>query len=449
MAAGLGMGTELKSLQIDRSSKRRKEPSSAGRYVALGLLAVALIGGGVFAYAKLNAPVPVRVIQVQSPMASNTAGEQIILTATGYIVAAHKIEVASKVNGRVAWIGVEKADKVKAGQVLVRLEDEEYRAQLQQEEGMLANLQAKLAELQHGSRPEEVAKARADRDEARADMQNAKVTLDRTRQLVSDGVLSKQALDDAQAKYDQAGAKVASLDRTLDLAVLGPRKEEIQQVEGQIQQARGAVDYARMQLDNTLIKAPVTGTILDRNVEKGEFVTTGFVGDKGAKGYIVTMADLNDLEVELDINQADFPKLGPQQKGVVTTDAYPDRKYQGAIREVSPQADRAKATVQVKVGILNPDEYLRPDMNATVSFYNEAKAGTSDQVKRVVAVPANAIQNGAVFVVLDGHARRRAVTSAGSNDKGVLIASGLIGGEDLVANPPADLKDGQKVQVTQ
>ncbi len=449
MAVDLGMESELKSLRIDRSSKQRKQGSSIGKYIALGVLAVIVIAGGAFAYAKLNAPVPVHVVQVQSPTSSASGGEQVILTATGYIVAAHKIEVASKVNGRVAWIGVDKGDKVKAGQVIVRLEDEEYRAQVQQQEGQLANLEAKLAELQHGSRPEEIAKARADRDEAQADLEDSKVTLDRTKQLAGEGVLAKQALDDARAKYDQAAAKVTSLQRTLDLSVLGPRKEEIQQTEGQIEQAHGALDYAKTQLDNTLIRAPVTGTILDRNVEKGEFVTTGFVGDKGAKGYIVTMADLNDLQVELDINQSDFPKLGPEQKGVITTDAYPDRKYQGTIEQVSPEADRAKATVQVKVHVTNPDGYLRPDMNATVSFYNDAKADASQQIKSVVTIPAGAVQNGAVFVVVDDHARRRTITTAGSNNNGVLVESGLIGGESLVVSPPADLKDGQKVQITQ
>jgi HlyD family secretion protein len=143
--------------------------------------------------------------------------------------------------GRVAWIGVEKGDKVKAGQVLVRLENDEYRAQLQQSKGQLENLQARLAELQHGSRPEEIAKARADVNEARADLENYKVTLDRTRALASDGVMAKQALDDAQAKYDGAVAKVNSLQHTLDLAVLGPRKEEMDQVRGQIMQAQGSV----------------------------------------------------------------------------------------------------------------------------------------------------------------------------------------------------------------
>ena len=247
-------------------------------------------------------------------MSVSAAGEQVILTATGYIIAAHKIEVASKVNGRVAWIGVDKGDKVKAGQPLVRLEDDEYRAQATQQKGQLANLQAKLAELQHGSRPEEIREGPRRCQPGQADMANSKITLDRTSKLVSEGVLAKQALDDAQAKYDGNEAKVASLQHTLDLAVLGPRKEEIDQVRGQIEQASGALAYAQTQLDNTVIKAPVTGTILDRNVEKGEFVTTGFVGDKGAKGYIVTMADLNDLQVELDITQGDFPKLGPHRR---------------------------------------------------------------------------------------------------------------------------------------
>jgi HlyD family secretion protein len=339
---------------------------------------------------------------------------------------------------------------VKAGQVLVRLEDDEYRAQLQQTKGQLENLQARLAELQNGSRPEEIAKARADVNEARADLENYKVTLNRTRSLTTEGVMAKQALDDAQAKYDGALAKVNSLQHTLDLAVLGPRKEEIDQVRGQIMQAQGAVAYAQTQLDNTLIKAPVTGTILDRNVEKGEFVTNGFVGDKGAKGYIVTMADLNDLKVELDISQNDFPKLGPRQKGIVTTDAYPDRKYQGQIDEVSPEADRSKATVQVKVKVMNPDDRLRPDMNATVNFYNQAKsaeAGASG--KRVVVVPRSGIQNGSVFVALNGRAKKLSVTVGGTTGEGVMVESGLIGGEDLIVSAPADLKDGQRVQVQQ
>ena len=351
------METQLQSLRIEKVARREREPKPFFKITVSAVLVALAAIGSLAAYKKLNAPVLVQVVQVQSPVSASAAGEQVVLSATGYIIAAHKIEVASKVNGRVASISVDKGDKVQAGQVLVRLEDDEYRSQVMQQKGQLDNLKAKMLELQNGSRPEEVQKARADVEQARADQENAKVTLDRTKQLVSDGVFAKQTLDDAQAKYDGAAAKTASLQRTLDLSVLGPRKEEIDQVRGQIEQARGALDYAETQLDNTVIKAPVAGTILDRNVEKGEFITTGFVGDKGAKGYIVTMADLNDLQVELDINQNDFPKLGEKQKGIVNTDAYPDRKYQGVIEQVSPEADRAKATVQVKVRVLHPDDY--------------------------------------------------------------------------------------------
>ena len=441
------METDLKNLQIDRTAKRSKEPKPIVQTLALSIILVGIAVGALFAYEKINAPVAVQVFQVQPAMTESSIGGQVVLSATGYIIAAHKIEVASKVNGRVAWIGVDKGDKVTAGQVLVRLEDDEYRAQVQQEQGQVANLEAKLAEDEHGSRPEEVQKARADVDQAKADLADSKATLERTRQLVQEGVLARQSLDDAQAKYDGDIAKVASLQRTLDLSVLGPRKEQIDQVRGQIEQARGALAYAQTQLDNTIIRAPVTGTILDRNVEKGEFITTGFVGDKGAKGYIVTMADLNQLQVELDISQNDFPKLAPAQKGTVTTDAYPDRKYEGVIEQVSPEADRAKATVQVKVKILHPDDFLRPDMNATVAFYNDAPSQPAAEAKRVVVIPQSALHNGSVFVVVNNHARKRSVTAGGMSAKGLLVEAGLIGGEDLIINAPADLKDGQRVEV--
>src|SRR3954468_4339240 len=145
------MATELKDLRIDRTSRRSRESKPVVQLIAIAIVLVAVALGALFAYQKLNAAVPVQITQVQSPMNESAAGEQVILTATGYIVAAHKIEVASKVVGRVAWIGVEKGDKVKAGQVLVRLEDDEYRAQGQQAKGNLASLEAKLLELQNGS----------------------------------------------------------------------------------------------------------------------------------------------------------------------------------------------------------------------------------------------------------------------------------------------------------
>lgn len=444
------MDAELKSLRIDRSRKKSEGLSRwAAWWILTGVIVLAVLGAGRFAYGIMNRATEVDVVRVHAISAGELArGGDVILNATGYIVTAHKIQLAAKVVGKVAWIGVEKADHVKQGQELVRLEDDEYRAQMQQARGNLANLQAQLDQLLNGSRPEEIAKAKADLESARADLVNAKVSLERTKKLVDEGVLAKQLLDDARARYDGQVAKTNSIERTYDLVKLGPRREQIDALRGQIEQAKGQLAYSEVQLTNTVIRAPVDGTILERNVEKGEFVTTGFVGDKGAKGYVVSMADLNDLKVELDISQSDFAKLGPRQKGIITTDAFPDRRYDGVIDEVSPEANRQKATVQVKVKILKPDAYLRPEMNASVAFVSEAKRPGKAAVaaKPSIIVPASAVKSGAVFVINNGRALRRPVKTGATVAQGVHIEDGLIGGEDLIVNPPADLKDGDRVK---
>jgi HlyD family secretion protein len=418
----------------------------------IGIVALALLGGVGYGYRWMNAAVEVETARVRPPASTAEAGgEGPILSATGYIIAAHKIEVASKVNGRVAWIGVEKGDRVQQGQMLVRLEDDEYRARLLEAEGQVATFKARLAQLENGSRPEEVARSDADLAQVRADLRNAEVSLTRTRELVAQGILARQALDDAEARSEAQKARAAAFEKSLELTRQGPRREEIEAMRAQVKQAEGTLAFARTQVENTVIRAPIAGTILERNVEKGEFVTTGFVGDRGAKGYVVSLADLNDLQVELDVSQNDFARLAARQPAVVTTDAYPDRKYQGAIAEISPEANRQKATVQVKVGISGPDAYLRPEMNASVAFQAVTKAAQSgDQaLAPLISIPAFAVREGVVFIVVDGRAARRSVLTAGTTPQGVSVANGLIGGEDLILNPPTDLKEGQKVRIKQ
>src|SRR5215471_14281464 len=433
------MDAELKNLKIDRASRRSAEPSKwATRWIIGGVLVFVLLGAWRLVSEKVNAATEVEVHRVKS-LSAGSAPQGVVLNATGYIVAAHKIQVAAKVIGKVKWIGVDKGDRVRENDTIVRLEDDEYQAQLQQAKGNLAMLQARLDEALNGSRPEEVAQALANVDSGKADLENAKVTLDRSRNLVKENVAPKQSLDDAQARYDSALQKVNALQKTYELVKIGPRKEQIDALRGQLEQAKGVVSYAETNLANTVIRAPVTGTILERAVEKGEFVTTSFVGDRGAKGYVVSLADLNDLEVELDISQNDFAKLHSGQHGVVTTDAFPDRKYDGFIKEISPEANRQKATVQIKVKVVKPDNYLRPEMNASVAFLAERKpeSASNTQSKPVVLVPSSAVRDGAVFVLLDGKALRRAVKTGAANGASVRIEDGLIGGEDLIVAPPA------------
>jgi HlyD family secretion protein len=284
-------------------------------------------------------------------------------------------------------------------------------------------------------------------DQAQADLENARVQLGRTRQLTSDRVMSKSNLDDAQARYDGAVARVTNLQKNYDLVRIGPRQETIAAVRGQIEQAKGAVAFYQTTLNNTVIRAPVTGTILERVVERGEFVTTSFVGERGAKGYVVSLADLNDLRVELDISQNDFNRIRGRQRGVITVDAYPDRKWQGRVEEISPEANRQKATVQVKVKVLDPDEYLRPEMNASVAFLTEDKPGAGQPAgKPVVFIPPSTVRQDKVYVLVGEKVVERSIKTSGNTPQGLRIEDGLIGGEELVVNPPAELKDGTKVR---
>src|SRR5262245_42608535 len=448
------MDAEIKNLRIDRSAKHKNRSGrNLLRWILLSFGLSVLLGVGVFIYGRLNTAVEVESARARaaSNASSGIGAGATILNATGYIVAAHKIALASKVSGRVAWIGVEKGDRVKQGQTLVRLEDEEFRARVTEAEGQLGMLKARLAALENGSRPEETSWSKADLEQVRADLENARVSHSRTREMVEKGIMSKQTLDDAQSRYDAQVAKFASYEKTHELYRIGPRREDIDAMRAQVKQAEGSLAFAKSQLENTVISAPISGVILERNVERGEFVTTGFASDRGAKGYVVSMADLNDLQVELDINQDNFAKLGPRQPAVVTTDAYPDRKYQGEITEISPEANRQKATVQVKVKVLKPDEYLRPEMNASVAFYAPEKPGEkgtnqTPAAKPLITIPAYAVRDGRVFIVVDGKAVRRQVQVSGTSQQGATISSGLIGGEDLIINPTDGLKDGQKVR---
>jgi HlyD family secretion protein len=316
------------------------------------------------------------------------------------------------------------------------------------------NARAYLEELQHGSRPEEIQQAQHNLDEARATLVNDKLVLDRTRDLAGQGVVSKQALDDATAKFDADQQRVHSLTQALQLAKLGPRAEEIARAKGQLLQAEGQLAYAQSQLDATVIRAPVTGTILERKAEKGELITAQFASgaEGGPQGSVVALADLNDLQVELDIAQDDFSKLGPHQKGVVTTDAFPDRKYDGVIAEISPEADRQKATVQIKVQIQNPDSFLRPDMNATVQFLpnEETKTTASGSQPAGVLVPSTAVRDHdgkkVIFISYNGKALMREVRVRTTRSNGYIV-EGLTGGEDIITSAPATLKDGDKIKI--
>jgi len=456
---------ELQKLRIDKADKARRHEERSVWPWAVALLLLVLAAGGYWQWRGAAAAAPVvETVRVRAAEGAASGGADVagggpvVLNATGYVMAAHKIELASKVIGRVAWVGVEMGDKIEKDQMLVRLEDDEYKARVAQAQGQLDAARAQLAELEAGSRPQEVATAAARVEQAKAELGNAQTNLKRLQQLELTQNVSPQELADAEWLVKSRAATVEAQRQQYELIKAGPRKEQIDAQRATVRQLDGTLATVQLDLANTVIRSPLSATVLERNVEVGEFVTTGFVGDRGAKGYVVSIADLSDLRVELDVSQNDFAKVSLAQPCTIVTDAYPDKKYRGVVHLISPEANRQKATVLVRVKVLDPDGRLKPDMNATVSFLaprattgvaSTSEAGAAAAPERpVIRIPGTALRDGAVFVVEDGKAVRRSVIVARGGAGGeVEVRTGLIGGEDLIVSPPAALSDGQRVQL--
>jgi HlyD family secretion protein len=445
------MHSELHKLRIDKADKASRHEKSPWPWV-LGAVVLLGAGAGVWQWHG-GAAIPVRTVRVRTVLTRDAQPQHVVFNAVGYVMAAHKIELASKVIGRVEWVGVEMADKIEKDQVLVRLEDDDYKARVAQQQGQLDSARALLAELEAGSRPQEIATAKAKWDQAVAELSNAESNLKRLRSIEGTNGVSQQQVDDADALAGSRRAQVDAQQQQYEMIKLGPRKEEIDAQRATVRQLEGALANLTIDLNNTVIRSPIAATVLERNVEVGEFVTNGFVGDRGAKGYVLSIADLNDLRVELDVSQKDFAKVSPGQPCSIVTDAYPDKKYAGVVDLISPEANRQKATVQVRVKVLTPDGLLRPDMDATVSFLSQqvpaSGAATQPVEHSVVRIPATAIREGAVFVVENGKAVKRPVESQKSGEREMEIRKGLIGGEDLILSPPDAIQDGVKVSATE
>ena len=444
------LNKRLRSLKIDRNpapspTARQRSPKLLFLVVAVVLALLAFGYLYLFSGTKTISAAPVR-----TDNGTAAAGES-VLSASGYVVAHHKIAVGAKVSGRVAWIGVEKGDNVQAGQLLVRLEDNEFRAQVNQAKANLAAAQARLDQLKSGSRPQEKLKDKAAVIQAEANLKNAEAAYQRAETLYRSGVASKAELDNALAQRDSARALVEAARQSSAMTDIGPRTEEIRAAEAQVQQMKAALDYAQTQLAATEIKAPVAGTVLERIVERGEMVTPSAFGGSGARTSVVDLADLTDLQIELDISQSDFARLKLGQKTEIIPDAFPNLRYAGFIAEIAPEANRAKATVQIKVKVENPNEQLRPEMNARVNFLSDRPASTGAQVITRVLVPKPAVvkKDGStfVFVVKGNKVEQRTIRTGEESGDAYLVLDGLSGNETVAIAGLEKLRDGDRVKI--
>jgi len=443
------LNERLRSLRIDRGPVI--SPSAKNGTPKLLLLGISvLIALAAFAYFFLfSSPKTISAAEVKIDNGTDQQSGA-VLSVSGYVVSHHKIDVGAKVMGRVSWIGVEKGDKVQQGQVLVRLEDSEFRAQSGQAKANLAAAQARLDQLRTGSRPQEKLKDKAGVLQAEATLRNAEADYERNSKLYSGGVVSKADLDRSLAQRDTARALLDSANQSSTMTDLGPRVEEIRAAEAQVQQMKAALDYTETQLAATEIKAPVSGTVLQRIVERGEMVSPSSFGDAGARTSVVSLADLNDLQIELDISQSDFSRLKMGQRAEIIPEAFPNLKYKGFIAEIAPEANRAKATVQLKVKVEDPDQQLRPEMNARVNFLADSSPGELKTSSRILVPKAGVVKkdgNDFVFVIKNNRVEQRAVRVGQESGEFYSVIDGLSGGESIATAGADKLRDGDRVVV--
>lgn len=439
--------SELSKLRIDKTRRRR----GGGRKLIVLLLIAALAAGGWF-YRQNNSVVPVTVVKAELISSAEAAAGTPVLTASGYVIPRHVIEVSSKIIGRVKDMLVNRGDHVKAGDVLMRIEDNDLQAQLRAAEARLAAANAKVAELKAGSRPQEIQASRAALVSAEATLENARIEFDRKQKLAASGVISSQELDNARAAHRVAQANVNSARENLKLVETWPRKEQLDAALADQRQAEANVAYAHTQLAEAVIKAPGDGTILERVVEKGELVTNiNYGGERGAKSSIVSMANLKDLQIELDVNENDLPNVRMGQLCEVRVDSAPDRVFKGEVDEIAPQADRQKGTVQVKVRLIDPSDAVLPDVSAQVTFLKKDGAKAAAAGPRVL-VPATAVVKGStntVWIASNGQAVSRAIKIGSESPRGIEVLAGLDGGELLITSPRDEITTGTRVEVKQ
>ena len=442
------LDTALGNLRIDKSRKR--PPNRRWFRMLLYPAAVVLVIAALGAYQKNYAAVAVKVAKPVK-QAPSTEGEEMLVTS-GYVAPRTKIEISSKIVGWLKEIYVDQGDVVKKGDLLIRLDDAEYQAQVRQAEAAEANAAARLAELRAGSRPQEIKAARANIESARATLKRTEFDVQRLERLRKEDVVSDQELDTGRAAYRVAQANLEAAKENADLVFKGPRKEQIAAAEALLRQAQANHAFAQTQLAYTEIRAPISGTILEKLAEKGELVTNvNFGGTRGAKSSVVSMADLGDLQVELDVNESDLPKVRLGQATRIRLDSSPDVVFTGKVDEIAPEADRQKGTVQVKTAIDNPRGLIRPEVTAQVSFLAPPQPKSAGPARTKVFIPPAAVVKGhsasVVYVAVKGKAEKRLVTVGEEGAKGVEILSGLDGAELVIVSPLDKLRDGRRIRI--
>jgi len=398
---------DLSKLKIDKS-RVRTGTRKKRRLIYWVLLIIVVLGPGFLYVEGFFTP----AIQVQVASVSQIYPSQAftMLNASGYVVAQRKSALASKVTGRLIWLGVEEGSSVRKDQVIARLENQDVSASKDQAQ---AN----------------VSVAHFNLEQAQAELRDATVSLNRNKELLSRGVIARQTYDDVLARYEKAAAGVAA-------------------AEAALKAASAALRGARAILEYTLIRAPFDAVVLTKDADIGDIVTP-LGAAANAKAAVVTIADMSSLEVEADVSESNLGRVKPGQPCEIQLDALPEQRFRGEIHMIVPTADRSKATVMVKVRFVDKDSRILPEMSAKVAFLSRPVTGEENDAR--IALNQSAVVDRknlkAVFLVKENRVVETPVTVGGPIGDMVEVLQGVKVGDQVVLNPSDRLKNGSPVKV--
>jgi RND family efflux transporter MFP subunit len=405
----------IEQLRIERVPESASRRARWWWGAATGAVVVA-VSAGVFVLFPRAVPIQVAVAEPVSDAAA--VGPSSILDASGYVVARRQATVSAKITGKVVDVAIEEGQRVERDEIIARLDDTNARAAVAQARAELEQSKANLVAA-------EVALA------------NAQPTFQRNEQQFAKAVISAQTFDTAKASYDSARTSLNVAARAVEVA-----------------DARLAL--AERNLDDTIVRAPFAGIVTVKAAQEGEMVSPMSAGGGFTRTGIGTIVDMASLEVEVDVSENFINRVVPQQTATVTLNAYPDWRIPARVIAIIPTADRAKATVKVRVGFDAGDARILPEMGARVAFHDatemgDAPAASAAPSQRAVVVPAASVQvegdMGVVFVVADGNVERRTVRLGAQSAAGQIVLAGVAAGTRVARGDLTVLADGSRVRV--
>lgn len=398
---------DLSKLRIDKS-KAAFRPRRKKRIVLSGLvILVFIILGFLYIQGVFTPPFQVQVATVTQVYPSQALT---VLNASGYVVPQRKSSLASKVTGRLIWLGVEEGNHVKKDQIVARLESDDVTAARDQ---AVANVNA----------------ARSNIEQAKAELREATPNLERNTSLFSKGFVAKSVYDAALARYEKAVAAVEAAEAAL--------KANLAALEG-----------ANIALEYTLIRAPFDAVVLTKNADIGDIVTP-IGAAANAKSAVITIADMDSLQVEADVSESNLGRIKLGQPCEIQLDALPGERFRGIIHMIVPTADRSKATVMVKVRFVNKDSRILPEMSAKVAFLK--RPATPEEQKPRIAINQSAIVNRKgkerAYLVKENKVMETPIKPGAKIGDMIEVLEGIKVGDQVVLNPPERLRNGSKIKV--